>query len=332
MTCSPRETAGEAPPRLPDYVVEWNDTSGAVGEPTDFWVDHIRTNHGSMQFHFADPPVFRGGTVLQRNATHQLIDFWSDAVRCVRTAADVKADGRRGNMLLVARHGVLEVEQGGVHVRLVPGQAALLTKAKPLQIRHAFGVRGWTFEATDVNCPASIKRRPIVVDLRNGLGSVVFSMLSTVSEQHRTLDSYQFTRSCTTITDLLIASMLERCGLPDTLDSIEHAVRRYVAAHARDPELSPRLVATALGWSVRQIQLALQQAGTTTSELIRSTRVNHAADLLRVSPPHTTITSIAFDSGFRSMSTFEAVFKQYFGITPRDARAVAHQPVGVARG
>ncbi|WP_156671341.1 MULTISPECIES: helix-turn-helix transcriptional regulator, partial [unclassified Mycobacterium] len=111
-----------------------------------------------------------------------------------------------------------------------------------------------------------------------------------------------------------------------------HAVRQYVTAHSRDPELSPRAIAAALGWSVRQIQLALQQAGTTTSELIRSARVNRAADLLRGSSPGTTITSIAFESGFRSMSTFEAVFKQHFGVTPREARALAHQPVDDVRG
>ncbi|OBI14725.1 hypothetical protein A5714_13140 [Mycobacterium sp. E2462] len=332
MTCTSRDVAVAEPLRPADYTVEWIDTAYAPGEPSEYWVEHVRTNHGSLQLHFADPPVFRGGTVVQRNATHQLVDFWSDALRYVRTDADVKADDRQGNLLLVARHGVLEVEQSGVQMRLVPGQAAVLTKARPLQVRHAFGVRGWTFEATDVSCPAAMDRHPTVVDLRNGLGSVVFSMLSTVSQQHRTLDSYQFTRSCTTLTDLLIASMLERCGLPDTLNSVEHAVRQYVTAHSRDPELSPRAIAAALGWSVRQIQLALQQAGTTTSELIRSARVNRAADLLRGSSPGTTITSIAFESGFRSMSTFEAVFKQHFGVTPREARALAHQPVDDVRG
>jgi transcriptional regulator GlxA family with amidase domain len=173
-----------------------------------------------------------------------------------------------------------------------------------------------------------LKRHPCRVDLRNGLGSVVFSMLATVSRQHGSLDSYEFTRSCSTLVDLLVASTIQRGGLPDTLDSVEQAVRQYVARHAHNPELTPTLVAKSLGWSVRQIQLALQQAGTTTSDLIRTARVNHAADLLRLSPPTTTITSIAFDSGFRSMSTFESVFKQYFGLTPREVRLSARQPIG----
>ena len=149
---------------------------------------------------------------------------------------------------------------------------------------------------------------------------MVRTMLSTVSKQHRSFDSYEFARCCATINDLLYACMPDRGGVPDSLGSVERAVREYVARHPCDPDLTPGVVARSLGWSVRQVQLALRRAGTTTSELIRSTRVTRAADLLRQAPPSTTITSIAFASGFRSMGTFELVFKKQFGLTPREAR------------
>lgn len=327
----PANTRGSRSSGSADYTVEWSDTSAAPGKATEYWVDHVYKNHGSLHFQFVDAPMFRGGTLVQRNATHQLVDFCSDALTYRRTEADVKADGQQSNLLIVARHGTLDIEQSGVQMRLLPGQAALLTKSQGLQLRHDSGTRAWTFEAADVPCPRAAELCPTTVDLRDGLGSVVFSMLSTVNRQHRSLDSYQFTRSCTTLTELLMTCILERRGLPDTLDSVEHAVRQYVARHACEPDLTPRGVAKSLGWSVRQIQLALQQAGTTASDLIRTTRVNHAADLLRKSPPNTTITSIAFDSGFRSISTFEAVFKQYFGLAPRELRVSARQALDDVR-
>lgn len=305
-----------------DYAVDCIDTRVAPEAPIDYWVDQVHANHGSLQLHFEDPPVFRGGKLVQKNATHQLVDFWSDALHYVRTDADVNADEQRGSLLFIARHGVLDIDQGGVHMRLQPGQAAVITKSRAMQLRHASGVRGFTFQASDLECAMAPERHPAVVDLRNGLGLVVFAMISTVSQQHRSLDSYQFTRTCTTLCELLAACMLERRGLPDTLESVERAVREYIARHASDPDLSPRSIANSLGWSVRQIQLALQQAGTTASDLIRTTRVNHAADLLHHAPPSTTIARIAFESGFRSISTFDAVFKQYFGLTPHEARAL----------
>jgi AraC-like DNA-binding protein len=305
-----------------DYAIERIDTCFAPDAPTDYWIDHVRSNHGSLQLHFEDPPVFRGSKLVQKSATHQLVDFRSDALHYVRTDADANTDDQVGSFLIIARDGVLEVEQNGVQMRLQPGQAALVTKSRALQLRHGSGARGFTFEARDVECPVALQRHPTVVDLRNGLGSVVFAMLSTVSQQHRSLGSYEFTRSCTTLGELLAACLLERRGLPDTLESVERAVREYVAHHASDPDLTLRTIAGSLGWSVRQIQLALQHAGTTTSDLIRATRVNRAAELLHHSPPATTIGRIAFESGFRSTSTFDVVFKQYFGLTPREARAL----------
>jgi len=97
-------------------------------------------------------------------------------------------------------------------------------------------------------------------------------------------------------------------------------LREYVARHASDPDLTPRSAARSLGWSVRQVQLALQRAGTTTSDLIRSTRLTQAADLLRQSPSETSIDSVAIACGFRSRSTFNTVFKKQFGLTPSEAR------------
>lgn len=309
-------------PRLEGaYTAECSDTRSAADDAIGYWIDHTRTNHGALHFHdFADRPAFRGGTLVQRNADNQLVDFWSDGVHYSRTDADVRADGNTGSLLIVPRSSVLDVEQSGDQIRLRPGQGVMVTKSRAAQLRHESWARGWTFDTLDARWRAASKQRPVVIDLRRGLGSIVRTMIWAVSKQHRSLDSYEFFRSCATINDLLFSCALEPGGLPDTLNSVEHAVREYIARYGSDPDLTPSTVARSLGWSVRQVQLALQRAGTTTSDLIRSARLTRAADLLRNSSPDTTITSIAFASGFRSITTFEVVFKKQFGLTPREAR------------
>jgi AraC-like DNA-binding protein len=303
------------------YTVTCSDTRSASGDAIEYWIYHTRSNHGSLHFPgFAATPAFRGGTLVQRNAVHQLVDCWSDGVHYSRTDADVRADGHSASLLIVPRRGVLNVEQGADRIRLQPGQGVIVSKSRAAQLRHDSWARGWTFDTVDARWRATSEQRPVMVDLRHGLGSIVRTMIWAVSKQHRRLDSYEFARSCATINDLLLACALDHGGLPDTLQSVERAVREYVAQHADDPDLTPSTVAHSLGWSVRQVQLALQRAGTTTSDLIRSTRLTHAADLLRNAPPGTTITSIAFASGFRSMTTFEVVFKKEFGLTPGEAR------------
>ncbi|OBA64478.1 hypothetical protein A5647_02030 [Mycobacterium sp. 1100029.7] len=302
------------------YVAERSDTRRAGGDPAGYWVDHVCANHGSLHFRFADAATFTAGSVVQHDGDFRVVDFWSEGLHYAKTSADVRADGDLGSMVFIGRRGVIDFEQDGERVRLYPGQALLLNKSRALGIRHDSWARGWTFDIADTRNPSHLRHGPVLMDFRHGLGSVVSAMISTVSLQYAGLDGYEFTRSCTTISDLLVASMVGRGAGPDTLDSVGEAVREYVAQHAGDPDLTPTKVARSLGWSVRQIQLALQRAGTTTSDLIRSTRLVRAADLLRQSPPHTSIDSVATASGFRSRSTFNTAFKKQFGFAPSELR------------
>lgn len=302
------------------YVAVRSDTRHAPDDPTGYWVDHVCANHGSLHFQFPDKEKFRAGSIVQHNGDHRVVDFWSEGLHYAKTHADVRADGDLGSMLFIIRSGVLDFEQDHRRVQLHPGQALLLSKSRALQIHHGSWARGWTFDVADARRPLNLPQGPFVMDFRRGLGSVVSSMISTVSLQYETLDDYEFSRSCATINDLLFACMTGRGGTPDTLGSVEQAVREHVARYASNPDLTPTGVAHSLGWSVRQIQLALQRAGTTTSDLIRTTRLTRAADLLRQSPSSISIDSIAVASGFRSRSTFNTVFKQQFGLTPSEAR------------
>lgn len=312
-------------PAANSYVVECSDTRRAPHDPAAYWVDHVCANHGSLHFRFADPPAFRARTVVQSSADHRVIDFWSDGMHYCKTAANARADGDLGNIFFVARRGVLDFEQDGERVRVQPGQGVLISKSRALHMHHRWRARGWSFDVADARVPQSMLHGPVVLQLDQGLGAVVRTMISTVSTQHRNMDSYAFSRSCATIGELLYAFMLDRGALPDTLGSVEKAVREYVAAHGCRSDVTPASIAQSLGWSVRQIQVALQRAGTTTSELIRTTRVARAADLLCQPEAQGTITDIAFASGFRSMTTFEVAFKRQFGMTPREARALCRE-------
>jgi AraC-like DNA-binding protein len=308
------------------YVAERSDTRRAGGDPAGYWVDHVCANHGSLHFRFADTAIFRAGSIVQHDGDFRVVDFWSEGLHYAKTAADVRADGDLGSMVFIGRRGVIDFEQDGQQVRLYPGHALLLSKSRALAIRHNSWARGWTFDIADARKPSHLGHGPVLMNFRHGLGSVVSAMISTVSGQYAGLDGYEFARSCTTIGDLMVASMVGRGAGPDTLDAVQEAVREYVARHACDPDLTPTKVARSLGWSVRQIQLALQRAGTTTSGLIRSTRLTHAADLLRQLPPGASIDSVAVASGFRSRSTFNTAFKKQFGFPPTELRGQSTPP------
>jgi len=296
------------------YMVrETSSVAGSPDDPADFWADHVRDNHGALHVRCAEPRGFRGGTLVQRAGGQQLVEFWSDAVEYARTPADIRSDDG-GLLLVVARRGELVVEQDEAGLRLRAGQGVIASKARPLKLRHDDGARGWV-----LNMDGSPGRAAAPLDLAGGLGQVVRSMLVTLSAQHDGLDGVGFIRAAESVAALAVLCA-RPTGSTGSLAAVEDAVRAHVTAHATDPDITPAAVAHALGWSLRQVQAALERSGTTPGRLIRETRLSRAMELLHASPA-IPIAVIAHTSGFRSTTSFGVAFKQRYGLTPGEARA-----------
>ncbi len=312
-----------APPE--PYLVHEVDT-GAVsaGESADFWAEHICRNQGTLQFRFADAPAFHGITRVQHYANYQLIGFRSDSITYSRTSTDIRRDDDASLRIVVPTGGVMNFRQDDNAVQAVPGQGVMVTKTRPFDFAQSQNAQGWV-----VNIPAGVMpfdngTGPALLDLRQGLGSVASGMISELSKQRRVVDGLGFATTCDVVFDLLRLSL--RSGEkqpPTTLAAVDAAVRDYIRRHATDPELTPPLIAHNLGWSLRQVQLALHSTGTTPSELIRTERLEKARRHLREAPTSRTIAEIAYTCGFTSLSAFGASFKRQFGSTPQQARSTS---------
>ncbi|MCW7944289.1 hypothetical protein AAW14_20185 [Streptomyces hygroscopicus] len=305
----------------PEYVVEQTDTAPLpAGDPAKFWAEHVCRNQGTLRFRFADPATFRGGTVVQRYGGYQLIDFWSEGIVYSRTRMDIRSDSDDSLRLLVPTAGTLRLGQAGVTVQAGPKSAGLVTKARPFDVGHTQWARAWVMTMPAGALPLDKHAGPTVLNLGHGMGSVVRGMITELGAQRQALDGAAFASVCDTITELLALCIHPRNELPSTLAAVDAAVRDYVRRHAADPDLTPAEIARALGWSLRQVQLALHHYGTTPSRLLRTTRLDLARRLLCEAPSQLTIAGIAHASGFRSLSAFGASFKARFGVTPQEAR------------
>lgn len=306
------------------YLVERTDTAGvAEADRTAFWADHVRRNHGSLRSGVADPGGFRGRTVVQRSADRQLVDFWSGGVDYVRTALDVRRDGDETLRLLVPVAGSFLARQGDRAVTLGPGTAGVVSKASPFRLLHRDAARALILTVPAE--PSRGPRVPRVIDVRGGVGAVIATMLSSVAVHRDAVDGGQFRLVADTVAELLRGAGRDVGAPPDdALAAVDAAVREHVRAHAHDPALSPARIARDLGWSVRQVQLALARTGTTPSALLRDARLGRARDLLERSPA-LTVADVAYASGFRSLSVFGARFRERFGSTPAAYRR-EHRP------
>ncbi|WP_338895478.1 helix-turn-helix domain-containing protein [Streptomyces sp. TG1A-60] len=292
----------------------------------DFWTEQIGTYQSRMGFRYAHSDSFRGEAVRQRTDTYQLVKYLSDEIEYTRTPRQVRQDPDEDYRLLLPVRGEVVLRQDGEEARLTPGTGALVTFASPFQCFQGDALDAFilTIPAREVDGRLN-SRSPIAcgLDLSAGLGRIVGSMLTGLHEEREHLTEPDFNAVADRVVELVCMLTVgdDRPDAPGQLGEVESMVRRYVRDHVADPNLTGTTVARALGWSLRQIQLALQKAGTTPRELIREERLRLVRDrLLCAECEHMTITDLAHSVGFSSASALSTTFRRRYGVSPREMR------------
>ena len=99
---------------------------------------------------------------------------------------------------------------------------------------------------------------------------------------------------------------------------IQKAIQ-VVTEHISDQDFDASLFASEMALSRIQLHRKLKAlTNKTTTEFIRTIRLNKAANLLKQKTGN--VTEIAYDTGFSSLSWFAKTFKEQFGVSPSDYR------------
>jgi AraC-like DNA-binding protein len=102
------------------------------------------------------------------------------------------------------------------------------------------------------------------------------------------------------------------------------AAEQYVRQWLRDPTLSARRIADAIGLSERQLSRVFAERGTSVPRLVARRRVEMAGRMLRM-PSYAghTVEAIGLRCGFSSAAQFSRVFREQAGMSPSEARRYA---------
>jgi AraC-like DNA-binding protein len=203
----------------------------------------------------------------------------------------------------------------------------------PLDLRQSTGARALILSIPAHTGDRALWRysRPAArLNLASGLGRVVAGMVTELAHERATLTDTEFDAVCDRVVDLLTLLSTDDDGpvrAPGRLEEVEALARRHIREHAADPGLDTAQISRALGWSTRQIQLALQHSGTTPRELIRQERLRMARELL-LDPVqrHLTIDELAHRTGFPSAGALSTAFRRYCGLSPRELRQSGAAP------
>ncbi|WP_280235174.1 helix-turn-helix domain-containing protein [Nocardia cyriacigeorgica] len=291
----------------------------------DYWSQLVDSFQGRLSYQFPSTGDFYGRMRRRRTDNYQIVGWESDPIVYSRGRRQILLDPDDDYRLVLPLTGQFDLRQDDTGLALTPGASSLVTIDQPLRM----GVHGGSHGLI-----VTIPRREIrhrlnhieppgrPLDLTVGLGRVAADLATGLYGEAATLSATQFDAVSERLVDLICMLILgESPTGPGNLAEIEQTVRRHIRRHAEDPDLATAAIARALGWSVRQIQLALQQAGTTPRELIREERLQIAYARLR-SPAyrHISITDIALSLGFGSVSSFSTAFRHRFGAKPSSVR------------
>lgn len=115
---------------------------------------------------------------------------------------------------------------------------------------------------------------------------------------------------------LIKPSVIRSVGQHSPNERIFFQAASFIRENIGDPALSPGIVASATGASVRSLYRAFSVRSMTVSGYIKTQRLEMCADYLRASKSKLNLTEAGYRFGFASPSAFSTAFKQHFGITP----------------
>jgi AraC-like DNA-binding protein len=307
------------------YAVESHRCSQvAITDRAEWWSELVSSIHSRMDFRLGS--AYHGRLEHQHTETYQLVRWWGDEEFIKRTGSDVRRHPHGAYELLVPVTGSMTIRQAEAELSLGPGGMALATLDAPMDMWHSGNFSCLALVIPQLRVDMRVggaMTRTVELDAARGMGRIVADLLASLRSQAAAISGVDFDAAADRIVDLLCLAYAGATHPPavESQGDLVATIRGFVRANAHDQSLTGATVAARLGWSLRQIQVQLQRAGTTPSALIRDQRL----ELARLRLQHRAwdrygLASIARSSGFGSASTFSNAYRERFGERPSDTR------------
>jgi AraC-like DNA-binding protein len=300
----------------------------------DYWHDVVCATFVRLGLERPDRQArgFRGEVTAQDLGRLQVATITSEPHAVFRSPAMIRRWSDDDVMVNLAVRGRMVVSQGGRDAVLRPGDFTIHDSARPCRIAGLDPFRMLVLKAPrDVFtacCPLTAGGTAVTIRGDQGAGAVcsaALTCLPAVSGLARPDEAAS--RAGAGVLELLAAVLSDLAGglrmtLPRQAQLLR--ARRYIAGHLDEPDLSPAVVAQALGMSVRYLHQIFKSAGDSPFRWIMQRRLDLAAGLL-ADPRRAawTISDVAFGAGFKDTAHFSRAFKECHGMSPSAYRQLA---------
>jgi len=254
----------------------------------------------------------------------------SSRQRVLRTPSRIARATEDFVLFALGRHGAGAVLQDGRETVIQPGEFAFYDTTRPYELRFDDDFTQTIFQVPRVmlhrrfagseplTATSFTPDRPV-----ERLASQFIAGLSEVADR---LDDDTATRLADQAVDLLAMAMSELLGRPALASSTHRSallyrLKAHVLAHLPNPDLGLAETAAALGISSRYINSLFADEDTSFQRFVLAQRLERCKrDLVSPTHAHRHISEIAFAWGFNDLSHFGRVFREHYGMSPRDWR------------
>jgi AraC-like DNA-binding protein len=254
----------------------------------------------------------------------------SERQRVFRTRSRIASSNEDFILIALGRHGVGGVVQDGRETLIRPGEFALYDTTRPYELNFDSA-----FTQTILQVPREMLRRRIagteaMTAVAFGpdrpLQRLAYNLIYQLCQSADQIEQEHAVRLSEQAVDLVAMALSERLEgqpLPSSThrSALLYRLKAFVQARLSDPDLSISQTAAALGISPRYVNDLLSDEGTSFQRYVLSERLARCKrDLSSPILTHRHVSEIAFAWGFNDLSHFGRVFREHYGMSPRDWR------------
>jgi AraC-like DNA-binding protein len=292
-----------------------------------FWRDVIGDTYFNLQLAFKDSQHFRGTLEAWNLGLVSLSKLQCSPLSYQRLRQHCQG-GDSQILVTVPLMGEVEFSQLGRETRCAPGQFILEHSEEPYEFRHGAESCMWVIKVPEASLNSRIGNTSRYCaqhfDTTSGMGRLFNDYLHLIT---RHCNSQQSSRALALmggqLIDLLSIALNEApSALQSSLSIVRGAhlarIEAYVRQHLADPDLSPELLASQHGISLRYLHALFRDTGHSVAQWIRDLRLQAAFEQLQLASQGVSIAQIAYACGFNDQAQFNHAFRRRFDHPPGD--------------
>jgi AraC-like DNA-binding protein len=274
--------------------------------------------------------AFRGSVTQAPLGKAICSDVSSDRQHVFRTPSRIARSDQDYVLIALGNRGDGGVVQDGRETVIHPGEFALYDTTRPYELKF-----NDTFTQTIFKVPREMLQRrlggtealtAIAFGADVPLERLTYDFIFKLCQSADQLAPNNAAALSEQAVDLLALALSERLGqtsLPSSThrSALLYRLKAHIRARLSDPDVSLSETAAALGISPRYVNDLLADEDTSFQRYVLAERLAQCRrDLASPVLAHRHISEIAFAWGFNDLSHFGRVFREHFGMSPRDFR------------